>query len=192
MQTLPIFSNYIVFDELFLPNKQNFLEFCNKKVEEGKKTDGLAQSHFIDKTESEVYYLLNEVANRFDKLHSMFNFNDNYKQEIQKCWININSNVNISSPHRHPESFLSAVYYPTVGRNPGAITFLNPNNQLSYVIKPDYIKEFDEFNSALYHVTPRTDLLIMFPSWLWHFVRHTEDTDNRISIAFDTEIIRND
>jgi len=193
MQTLPIFCNYITFDEVILTNKKDLLEFCYKKAEEGKLSDGLQQSLFIDSSEPAVSELVTKVQQRFDQLHVDRNFNKNFKQTIQKFWINVNNNINISAPHGHPESFFSAVYYPQVGTNPGNLTFLNPNNQLQYVIKPDYVNEFDEFNSALYHVTPSTDLLIIFPSWLWHFVRHTNQSDlDRISIAFDTKIEKNE
>mgnify|MGYP003665135022 FL=1 len=191
METVPIFANYLVFDELQVSNRKDLISFCYKQVEEGKAEaeDNVSQSLFINPSEPVIQELGTLVNKRFDILHKERNFNKNYEQAIQKFWANVNNNANISMPHRHPESFFSAIYYPQVGKNPGTLSFLNPNQQHSYVITPDHIEEFDEFNSALFHVTPRPDLLIIFPSWLWHFVRYDGgDSEDRISIAFDTII----
>jgi uncharacterized protein (TIGR02466 family) len=195
MDIVPLFANYLAFDHLNLKNRRNLAKFCHDKVAKDllEQKDGVSQSLFISPDEPIIEELAIEMNKRFDWLHKERNFNDKWEQRIQKFWININNNINISTPHRHPESFFSAVYYPDVGENPGSITFLNPNLQLSYVIKPEMVDKFDEFNAASQAIVPQTDMLIIFPSWLWHFVNHEPDpTGERISIAFDSMIVKKD
>jgi uncharacterized protein (TIGR02466 family) len=195
MDIVPLFANYLAFDQLNLSNRRDLAKFCREQVEIDKLkiNDNVSQSLFIDPKEPIIEELGIEINKRFDWLHKERNFNDKWEQRIQKFWINVNNNINISSPHRHPESFFSAVYYPDVGDSPGSITFLNPNNQLSYVIRPEMVDKYDEFNTALQAIVPQTDMLIMFPAWLWHFVNHEPDpTGERISIAFDSMIVKKD
>jgi uncharacterized protein (TIGR02466 family) len=195
MDIVPLFANYLAFDQLNLSNRRDLANFCREQVEIDKLkiNDNVSQSLFIDPKEPIIEELGIEINKRFDWLHKERNFNDKWEQRIQKFWINVNNNINISTPHRHPESFFSAVYYPDVGDSPGSITFLNPNNQLSYVIRPEMVDKYDEFNTALQAIVPQTDMLIIFPSWLWHFVNHEPDpTGERISIAFDSMIVKKD
>ena len=195
MDIVPLFANYLAFDQLNLSNRRDLTNFCRKQVEIDKLkiNDNVSQSLFIDPKEPIIEELGKEINKRFDWLHKERNFNDKWEQRIQKFWINVNNNINISTPHRHPESFFSAVYYPDVGDSPGSITFLNPNNQLSYVIRPEMVEKYDEFNAASQAIIPQTDMLIIFPSWLWHFVNHEIDpTGERISIAFDSMIVNKD
>ena len=195
MDIVPLFANYLAFDQLNLSNRRDLANFCRKQVEIDKLkiNDNVSQSLFIDPKEPIIEELGKEINKRFDWLHKERNFNDKWEQRIQKFWINVNNNINISTPHRHPESFSSAVYYPDVGDSPGSITFLNPNNQLSYVIRPEMVEKYDEFNAASQAIIPQTDMLIIFPSWLWHFVNHEIDpTGERISIAFDSMIVNKD
>jgi|TARA_B100001093_G_scaffold140117_1_gene132721 uncharacterized protein (TIGR02466 family) len=195
MDIVPLFANYLAFDQLNLSNRRDLSNFCRKQVEIDKLkiNDNVSQSLFIDPKEPIIEELGKEINKRFDWLHKERNFNDKWEQRIQKFWINVNNNINISTPHRHPESFFSAVYYPDVGDSPGSITFLNPNNQLSYVIRPEMVDKYDEFNAASQAIIPQTDMLIIFPSWLWHFVNHEIDpTGERISIAFDSMIVNKD
>jgi hypothetical protein len=49
METVPIFANYLVFDELQVSNRKDLISFCYKQVEEGKAEaeDNVSQSSRI-------------------------------------------------------------------------------------------------------------------------------------------------
>lgn len=107
---------------------------------------------------------------------------DNVKTNIQRVWVNNNLNEDITMPHAHRDSFLSAVYYPR--STDGRILFYSPFSDafLSHVpIKK--AKNYHAFNSTFQEFHVRTGWLIFFNSMLPHYVPHSND--ERISIVYD-------
>ena len=86
-------------------------------------------------------------------------------------------------PHNHPGQFASGVYYvqmpdrldPAGGPDQGAIEFGRPPAALG---PPP---------GALKLVRPRTGMLVLFPSYLWHRTIPCHGDRPRISIAFDIQ-----
>lgn len=107
---------------------------------------------------------------------------DTFRVCLQKAWGNINTNDDISIPHTHRESFLSAVYYPQ--STDGKIYFQSPwtDHFLSHV--PGFhAREFNEFNSTYHILNPKTGWLIFFPASLIHFVPPSKE--ERSSIVYN-------
>jgi uncharacterized protein (TIGR02466 family) len=50
------------------------------------------------------------------------------------------------------------------------------------------IKEQNSFTQSVVSVQPKTGSLIIFPSWLMHYVVPNENKDDRISLAFNAEV----
>jgi uncharacterized protein (TIGR02466 family) len=53
---------------------------------------------------------------------------------------------------------------------------------------PDTVKKFNSVNSGYWYAEPKEGDLIMFPSWLRHYVEPSKSNEDRISIAFNLEI----
>jgi len=189
-----VFTSFLAFDKIELNNKDLLIKKCYDAVsiDKHRVSDGYNQSLFIDPSDTVFNPLVKEVHTRFDWLHKEFGFADTYHQEITQTWININNNPNIGRPHPHPQKFFSAVYYPQAPKGSGHLSFINPNPQHPHVIRPEYISNFNGFNSAEWDIPPSDDLCIFFPSYLWHYVNPCNNTEDRISIAFNTEMIQND
>ena len=189
-----VFNSFLAFDEIGLANKQELIDFCYEAVsiDKHRVSDGYNQSLFIDPNHPIINPLVQNVHARFDKLHEHFGFKNNYRQDITQIWVNINNNPNIGRPHPHPQKFFSAVYYPVAPKDAGHLSFINPVSQLPHVIRPEYIENFNSFNSAEWDVVPTEDLCVFFPSYLWHYVNPCYNTQDRLSIAFNTEIVEND
>ena len=83
---------------------------------------------------------------------------------------------------------MAGVYYVKVPENSGRLVFENPIQQHDFVMKSNMIKEFNLVNAGYWCAEPKENDLIMFPSWLKHYVEPSESDEERISIAFNLEI----
>lgn len=97
--------------------------------------------------------------------------NDPY---LQAMWANINTKGNYNGQHTH-EGELSGVFYCQVPENPGRLVLVNPAVR-SYI---------SVIRSNNFSINPERLALIMFPSWLEHYVEPNQSDDPRISISFN-------
>ena len=182
MQIDSVFNNFIAYEEIKVSNKDSLITYCKEYV---KNKDGI----FVDPKEKIFSELYNKVEQKFNELHTQIDLRDEYVQKITQFWINSNFNESIIRPHRHPDGFFSAVYWPLADENSSPLGFITPNQQLAHVIRPQYIKNFNAFNSEQFFFKPVQNCLLIFPSWMWHYVAHrSNDSKNRFSIAFDSMI----
>ncbi len=99
------------------------------------------------------------------------------------AWGNISRRGNYHRMHNHPNSAWSGCYY---------VTGVPPSNTLSGVLElydPRPFTEMVDVPGSPYgqrvHVRPAPGLLVLFPSWLYHFVHPCDSDTERISIAFN-------
>ena len=96
-------------------------------------------------------------------------------------WINFNQKDNHNTPHTHPRSLLSYVFYITGGSE---IVFHSQSGDMSF-----YLTNIIESNENTYSsfkivsYEPRPNFLLAFPPFLKHFVKPSQSYDERISIA---------
>ena len=92
------------------------------------------------------------------------------------------------APHSHPDSAWSGVYYVDSGsENPGCrlsgvLEFLDPRAGAEAVSAPG-----DPYGEP-FRVRPQAGLLVVFPSWLYHWVHPYEGERPRIAISFNATI----
>jgi hypothetical protein len=65
---------------------------------------------------------------------------------------------------------------------------MHPVAAQQYVMDPDIIDQYNKFTSTDMSVVPSPGKLVLFPSWLVHYVENNLDDTDRISIAFNIEI----
>jgi len=107
---------------------------------------------------------------------------NNVTTYIKRIWGNKNVNKDISLPHAHRDSFLSAVYYPV--SEDGIIHFYSPFSDAFLAQVPIGLStEYNQYNSSYYEFPVQTGQLVIFPSMLCHYVPATEK--KRMSIAYD-------
>ncbi len=100
------------------------------------------------------------------------------------AWANVLRRGNYNRFHNHPGFSWSAGYYVNLGGAPvseadGLIEFIDPRGAVNMVATPG--RPFDQ----KVRVRPRAGEMILFPSWLQHYVNAYEGADVRISIAFN-------
>lgn len=121
--------------------------------------------------------------------HSGLNYDVNWNLQ---AWPNINRRGDYHNVHNHPHSYLSGTYYVTVpgeehydqaaraDLNPGAISFFDPRAQANMLaIRNDAQVE------AEHRVMPTAGMLLLWPSFLHHFVHPNASDELRVSISFN-------
>jgi len=111
---------------------------------------------------------------------------------LENIWININRKFNTNSVHIHDNSFISGAFYLKAGPGQGNIVFYKNYSQDYAVASAAKIEKYTQLNNSAITFTPETGKLIMFPGWLPHGVEHNDTDHDRISISFNTKIIRTD
>ena len=109
-----------------------------------------------------------------------FEFDDHY---ITGMWSNILKPGEFHSPHTHSNNLVSGVFYLQTNEDSPAITFLDPRPQSS-VLQPQ-AKEYNIFNSTMFFYPAKVNRMILFPSWLEHYVPQNDTKFSRVSIAFN-------
>jgi len=135
----------------------------------------------------------NEVFKDFNKdiSKSSFEILDklDYKAdeiEITDMWANVLKQHETHQPHTHSNNFLSGVFYLDADETTPGITFQDPRPGANVILPR---KKFENTNNAsLLHYTAKTNRIIIFPSWLVHWVPTNLSTSNRISISWNIQI----
>ena len=106
-------------------------------------------------------------------------------------WVNINPPRAYNQMHTHDRYDLSGVYYAKVPepkhKESGALQFLNP----SYRGGP-YSELFNAMHPTKFTVKPKEGTMLVFPSAMPHWVLPNDDSDDRMSIAFNVRLKKAD
>ena len=100
------------------------------------------------------------------------------------AWMNANPQGGFNAPHSHPGAHWSGVYYVaqpevTVG-NSGMIEFIDPRTDL-----PNWRILGASAFKLKKKLRPEPGEMILFPSYLVHWVYPNESEEERVSIAFN-------
>lgn len=150
-----------------------------------KSNKGGWQSEDFSGYVPELNELFVEILKRVNQLHETVGYTTKYSQGMYNAWININSTGHYNDPHTHPKSTFSGVYYIDTQPDSGNIVFMNPQ---AYMIDDTDIETHTPFLSARRFYPPENGKLIIFPSWLMHYVERNNNSAERISLSFNTFI----
>jgi uncharacterized protein (TIGR02466 family) len=106
------------------------------------------------------------------------------------AWATVCRSGAYHAPHSHPDSAWSGVYYVDAGiRTPeqplsGVLEFLDPRAAAEAVPSPG-----DPYGEP-FRVYPEAGLLVVFPSWLLHWVHPYGGETPRIAISFNAALAR--
>ena len=108
-----------------------------------------------------------------------------HKFYITQSWFNINRKGENHPHHSHPNSFISGVFY--VAGDDCPIWFSNGDNVFGNSFEVN-IEEFNQYSAKFWWVPNENFKLILFPSYLEHFVESNESDTPRISLSMNTFI----
>ncbi|HEX7961011.1 MAG TPA: 2OG-Fe(II) oxygenase family protein [Terriglobales bacterium] len=103
-------------------------------------------------------------------------------------WATICRAGSYHAPHSHPDSAWSGVYYVDAGSESpdcplsGMLEFLDPRAGVEAVSAPG-----DPYGEPL-RVQPQPGLLVVFPSWLYHWVHPYAGQTPRIAVSFNAAL----
>jgi uncharacterized protein (TIGR02466 family) len=99
------------------------------------------------------------------------------------AWANISRRGNYHRLHNHPGNAWSGCYYVAAQSRPdslgGVLEFYDPRPFTEMVETPG-----SPYGQRVL-VRPTPGLMVLFPSWLYHFVHPSDSDTERISIAFN-------
>ncbi len=104
-------------------------------------------------------------------------------------WVNINPQHGFNVPHDHPGYTWSGVYYVRLpeknepGGRSGSIELLDP--RMNTAAMATDIARKSEYFSPKRTLTPVNGMILIFPSYLRHWVYPNEEEVERISMAFN-------
>ena len=128
--------------------------------------------------------ILENVDKGFQTVHETNNYIDEVKIVVESMWVNVNRPTNYNKSHIHAEVHWSFVYYIKVQEKSGDLVFEDPRirrtMQTQAIFKKDY---YSLASAATISLTPQVGDLIIFPSYLEHFVEPNLSEEPRISIS---------
>lgn len=132
-----------------------------------------------------------ETDSKFSKIIEKINFNveqyadtlgSNEQYKIASGWYNVAKKHEYQEYHIHSNSIFSCVYYVSVPKKSGSISFENPNPGF-YKIRD--IKKPNSFNYDVAKFDAKEGRLIIFRSYVRHCVTAGMNSDPRISLSFN-------
>jgi uncharacterized protein (TIGR02466 family) len=102
---------------------------------------------------------------------------------VTGMWVNLRPPGTQHPAHTHPNNYLSGTYYVTAPAGGDAIVFRDPRVETN-IIAPQFSEKTD-LNAREIMVPVKPGMLVMFPSWLPHFVPPNQGNADRISISFN-------
>ena len=193
MKIQQIFPSFIGIEQVNeLVDNKAIEEFCYKEEREDPKQKWLggwqSTRPFLDAPEMQP--LVNVIKDRLLGIKNMYGLKDEASPILKNGWININQSgnygLNNNPPHIHANYFVSCVYYVKAEERAGDLTMIAPFSNIEYCVPVASIQTNTVYNSPRWTITPEPGKLIIFPSWLMHYVDGNLSQTDRISIAFNT------
>jgi len=100
---------------------------------------------------------------------------------IPQLWANVNKRGNWNIIHQHGQYHLSGTYYVKVPKDSGRLVFRDP--RLAAISNKFLIDRFDK--GEIKYINAMEGMLVVWPSYLDHFVEPSNTDEERISISFD-------
>tara|TARA_Y100000004_G_C8739095_1_gene337541 strand:+ start:42 stop:650 length:609 start_codon:yes stop_codon:yes gene_type:complete len=120
--------------------------------------------------------------NIFEQAIKLFLEKLNYRQsfKILNSWITKTPKNSDCQSHVHPNSWISAVYYP---ESDFSIMFEKDDENFMYNV--EYENDSNIFSSKTFKVSPKAGTILIFPSTLMHRIIKNTTKKDRYSIAFN-------
>ncbi len=171
-----MFAVPIGWRHLYGIDNNSIIKYC-KTIQ---RPDG--QSNKLDLNHPSVKPLIDRVNLESNKFHTSCGMK--HSLVVTDAWHNDGNPEYICRPHLHPHAFSVATYY--LNDSDVELYLLNPINSLENLIIPELVDYYTEYNRVYMKIPPKEGLLLIFPSWIVHYVENIKD--NRMSIAFNLSI----
>lgn len=108
---------------------------------------------------------------------------ENFELAITSMWLNRSGHGNLHKAHIHANTMLSGVYYVQTPPDCGKIEFFDPVTARVATKHPS--TEHRRINTSTAQYNPKEGMLVIFPSWLQHWVEPNQGEGERVSVSFN-------
>ena len=118
-------------------------------------------------------------------------FSTPFEIHYDSPWINISGKYHSNKEHHHGNADFSAVCWMQVNQDTGGIVFKNPNP--THSMRKVWLSKFDEYkacNSGEYTYYPDCGDFAIFPGDLKHEVQPNKSDQERVSIAYNFNVVQ--
>jgi uncharacterized protein (TIGR02466 family) len=107
------------------------------------------------------------------------------ESNVYESWINVLRKQGSVGSHRHYGGVISGALYLIEEDESSYLYFINPTEGYR-MMEMQYVKNYDnEYTPNIYPITPKTGHLVLFPSWIEHFVG-VNNSNLRVTLSFNT------
>jgi len=187
LQNIFITSIWNVHLNLDLSNlKKEIHQITSKDKGRVISNQGGYQSNDINmKTNTHINFLSRAIIDNANYFKKKLDLED--KSILQNMWINKNYFKDYNILHNHPNSCISGVFYIQCSKKSGSINFQNPSTDGIGYSWENKIKNYNNNTSSVWSINPNPNQLLLFPSYLKHYVKPNLTKDERISISFNLQ-----
>ena len=139
---------------------------------------------FKHKELKRVSDLIDKVINEYYK--EVYSPANDVRLYVTQSWANYSKTGTYHHRHHHPNSIVSGVLYVNAINELDRIYFYNNNKEPMLKVP---VKEWNAWNSLSWWLPVATNNIVLFPSTLEHMVENVINTDERVSISFNTFVI---
>lgn len=104
--------------------------------------------------------------------------------KITQMWANYMKGRGFISEHNHSNSLISGIFYLHANNDSGATVFTDTYHGIHKMINVPNERD-TKYNSHRFIVTPKNNMLILFPSYLNHYSDPCVDEEERITISMN-------
>jgi uncharacterized protein (TIGR02466 family) len=182
-----IFTTAVAVEQLDLDN-QALEEYCKQHIyaSNAYAEDKETQTDYLDLKDPALAELVEIVRIKANELHVRLELHHGFHHTVKEAWANLNDPEPTRIPHQHAASAFTCVYYIKGDENSGPIRLMSPVVSKEQVVEPKHIDVYNGFTASAWDYAPVPGRLIIFPSWIYHFVQPNRSGSERMSIAFNT------
>ena len=140
----------------------------------------------------------NELLKQINKaVHAIHQISRQGELQLTNFWININGKGSSNTPHTHSGLTYSGVFFIKVPKEMkgGRFLFYRNFNEADF-ISTEYMGHFKEgyqlqgYDFPINTISPKENLLIVFPAWVPHAVEINLSEEERVSLSFNFKLNR--
>lgn len=164
---------------------ERYILDMKEKESEGRTISNVGgyQSNPLDLEDKNFKPFIDELFKKLEDYVSIFKVP--FKVKLFDYWFNVNNFKDNNKLHNHSGAFVSGAYYVRVPENSGKIFFQNSKTLKDKCSHTKMLGDYNKYRSDHFNITPKENLLVLFPSWLDHLVESNQTHEDRISMSFN-------
>ena len=182
-----------VLDFVSSPKSQNHLKKNNLNP---SQTSYGGDELCFDEDKSLISFFQTQVLKLLKRIEEGHDWHEGEWKDISP-WLNVNQKGNFNPPHSHPGNDYSGCYYVTFPENSGFIHFLDPRPQHRFCSPNPKSKEDENwyssdnvYDSSFFTYKIKEGKIVIFPSWLSHYVDPNPTNSLRVSVPFNAKYLQ--